>query len=72
MPDLKVEDGLAFKKTKVELEIGEEYIWKLWIIYNISAIIEDSHCKYCSSWRLSQNVRASKTLLLLGKNGISS
>lgn len=44
MPDLKVEDGLVFKKTKVELEIGEEYIWKLWIIYNISAIIEDSHC----------------------------
>lgn len=35
---------MVFKKTKVELEIGEEYIWKLWIIYNISAIIEDSHC----------------------------
>lgn len=44
LPDLKVEGGMVFKKAKLEHEIGDEYIWKLWIPSAItSAIIENAH-----------------------------
>ncbi|KAI8119245.1 Transposon Tf2-6 polyprotein [Lucilia cuprina] len=44
LPDLKVIDGMVFKRTKYNQELGDEYKWKLWIPENITvAIVEKAH-----------------------------
>ncbi|XP_017491700.1 PREDICTED: uncharacterized protein LOC108379857 [Rhagoletis zephyria] len=45
LPDLKVEDGLVFKKAVVNDVECEENEWKLWVPESLtSALIENAHC----------------------------
>lgn len=44
LPDLKVQDGLVFKKTLSNHEMNEDFEWKLWLPSTLThEIIEKAH-----------------------------
>lgn len=50
LPDLKIENGMVFKKAICDYDFGEQYQWKLWVPSNITnAIIENAHATTTSA-----------------------